>query len=242
LLPKIEPNSEFETTAAYNARVADAVKKASATLLIERAPNKDYLRYDADNRVMVVSTFAFTNEGFYWSSALPFYKDPAGKEVGLSGNIAAVVAQKQQIVGEYEATTLMGARFSVSSIASEITAIYDRRRDCSSFLQCGDLFPVNKEPNPYDVRDTKKFVEHRGMIGRIPLSPDAAKALKTDAKLIFVVHPRSPFLISGTHRPYKTTIDNPRDITEKYDIMIGNIECGLVADHAGKVYGAYSTK
>jgi hypothetical protein len=40
LLPKIEPKSEFETTAAYNARVADAVKKAPSTLLIERAPTK----------------------------------------------------------------------------------------------------------------------------------------------------------------------------------------------------------
>jgi hypothetical protein len=44
------------------------------------------------------------------------------------------------------------------------------------------------------------------------------------------------------HRPYKTSVDNPRDITEKYDVVVGNIECGLVADHAGKVYGAYSTK
>jgi len=38
------------------------------------------------------------------------------------------------------------------------------------------------------------------------------------------------------------SLDNPRDITEKYDVVIGNIERGLVADPAGKVYGAYSTK
>ena len=243
-LPNIEPKSEFETTAAYNARVADAVKKTPSTLSIERAPNKDYLKYDADNRVMVVSTFAFSNEAFYWSSALASYKDPAGKEVGLSGNIGAVVTQKQQIVGEYDATTMMGAKFSVSKIVSETTAIYDRRRDCSSVAiwDCGDLFPRNKIPNPYEFHDAAKTVEYQGTIGRIPLSPDAAKALKADAKLIFVVHPRPPFLISGTHRPYKTSLDNPRDITEKYDVMIGSIECGLVADDAGKVYGAYSTK
>src|SRR5947209_7837252 len=73
-LPKIEPKSEFEKTAAYNARVADATKKASSTLLIERTPNRDYLRYDADKGVMVVSTYAFSNEGFNWSSALASYK------------------------------------------------------------------------------------------------------------------------------------------------------------------------
>ena len=35
-----------------------------------------------------------------------------------------------------------------------------------------------------------------------------------------MVHPRPPFLISGTNRPYKTTIDNLRDITEKYDVIL----------------------
>lgn len=239
-LPKIEPKSEFETTAAANARVADAMKKASSTLLIERAPNRDYLKYDADKGVLVVSTYAFSNEAFNWSSALTSYKDPAGKGVGNFHGRAAVVTQKQQIVGEYEATTVMGVRFRVSNIASEITAVYDRQRDCPSY-DCGSLFPTNKEPNPYELRDAAKSVEHQGIVGRIALSPDAAKALKADAKLIFVVHPRPPFLISGTHRPYNTTIDNPRDITEKYDVMIGSIECGLVADNAGKVYGAYST-
>jgi hypothetical protein len=103
------------------------------------------------------------------------------------------------------------------------------------------LFANNKEPDPYELRDAAKSVEHKGIVGRIPLSPDTAKALKPIAKLIFVVHPRPPFIISGTHQPYKMTIDNPRDITEKYDVMIGSIQCGLVADDAGKVYGAYST-
>jgi hypothetical protein len=209
-LPKIEPKSEFETTAAYNARVADAVKKTPSTLLIERAPSMD-LKYDADNRVLVVSTYSFSNEAFYWSSALASYRDPAGKEVGLSGNIGTVVTQTQQIVGEYEATTIMGAKFSVSKIFWETTAIYDRRRDCSSIppWDCGNLFPKNKMPNPYEVHDAEKMVEYQNIIGRIPLSPDAAKALKADVKLIFVVHPRPPFLISGTHRPYKTSLDNP---------------------------------
>ncbi len=244
LLPKIEPKSEFETTAVYNARVADAVKKAPSTLLIERVPDRDYLKYDADKGVMVVSTYAFNNETFYWSSALASFKDPAGRWVSNLRKIAAVVTQKQQIVGEYKATTVMGVRFRVLNIASEITAIYDRQRDCSSLEDCGDLFPSNKEPNPYKfkVGEVANSVEHKGIVGRIPLLSDAAKTLKADAKLIFVVHPRPPFMISGTHRPYKTTIENPRDITEKYDVMISNIECGLVADHAGKVYGAYSTK
>jgi hypothetical protein len=243
LLPKIEPKSEFETTAACNARVADAVKKAPSRLLIERRPNRDYLRYDADKGVLVVSTYAFSNENFNWSSALASYKDPAGKGVsGLSGTVGAVVTRKEQIVGEYEATTMMGAKATVSKIVSEITAIYDRQRDCPSVLGCGSLFPDNKEPNPYELHDAAKSVEHKGIVGRIPLPPDTAKGLKATAKLIFVVRPRPPFLISGTHQPYKTTIDNPRNITEKYDVMIGSIECGLVADDAGKVYGAYSTK
>jgi hypothetical protein len=43
-LPKIEPKSEFETTAAYNARVADAMKKASSTLLIERSVASDAVK------------------------------------------------------------------------------------------------------------------------------------------------------------------------------------------------------
>ncbi|MBP2309682.1 hypothetical protein GBZ48_18205 [Azospirillum melinis] len=241
LLPKIEPKSEFETTAAYNARVAEAAKKAPRTLLIEREPNIQYLKYDADKGVLVVSTYAFSNEAFAWWSALSGYKDPAGKEVSYGGAIAAVVTQKQRVVGEYEATSKMGAKVSVANIDSETTAIFDRVRACKSY-GCDSLFPKNKEPNPYKMGDSMKSVEHEGIIGRIPMTPDTAKAFKANAKLVFVVHPRPPYLISGTHRPFKTTVDNPRDITDRYEVMTGDIECGLVADRSGKVYGAYSTK
>ncbi|WP_431858684.1 hypothetical protein [Azospirillum sp.] len=241
LLPKIEPKSEFETTAAYNARVAEAAKKAPQTLLIERAPNVEYLKYDADKEVLIVSTYAFSNEAFAWWSALSGYKDPNGKEVGLSDSIHAVVTQKQKVVGEYEATTKMGVKVNVTNIDSETTAIFDRTRACKSY-GCGSLFPKNKEPNPYKMGDSMKSVEHEGIIGRIPMPPDTAKALKANAKLIFMIHPRPPYLILGTHRPFKITVDNPRDITERFQVLTGDIECGLVADQAGKVYGAYSTK
>lgn len=240
-LPKIEPKSEYETTAAYNARVAEAAKKAPSTLLVERDPIIEYLRYDADKGVLVVSTYAFTNEPFGWWSALRGYKDPAGKEVGYSESVAAVVARKQTVVGEYEATSKMGVKVAVANIESETAAIFDRVRSCKSF-GCGSLFPKNKEPNPYKMGDSMKSVEHEGIVGRIPMPPDAAKALKANAKLIFVVHPRPPFLLAGEHRPFKTTVDNPKDVTDRYQVVIGDIECGLVADRAGKVYGAYSTK
>lgn len=241
LLPKIEPKSEFETTAAYNARIAEAAKKAPSILLIERSPILKYLRYDADKGVLVVSTYAFQNEAFAWWSALSGYKDPAGQEVGYTPVVAAVVTQKQIVVGEYEASSKMGAKVNVVNIDSETTAIFDRVRACKSY-GCGSLFPKNKEPNPYAMRDATKSVEHDGIIGRISMPPDLAKALKASAKLIFVVHPRPPYLISGKHRPFKITVDNPRDITETYDVLIADIDCGLVADQTGKVYGAYSTK
>jgi hypothetical protein len=240
-LPKIEPKSEFEVTAAYNARVAEAAKKAPFTLLIERAPIVENLRYDADKGELVVSTYAFHKEAFAWWSALSDYQDPAGKKVGYSDLVAAVVTQKQKVVGEYEATSTMGAKVNVVSIKSESTAIFDRVRVCESY-DCGSLFPKNKESNPYSMRDATKSVEHDGIIGRIPMPPDTAKALKANAKMIFVVHPRPPYLISGEHRPFNVTVDNPRDITETYDVLTAGIECGLVADQTGKVYGAYSTK
>ncbi|WP_395452485.1 hypothetical protein ACHMW5_04135 [Azospirillum melinis] len=161
--------------------------------------------------------------------------------MGYSESVAAVVTKKQSVVGQYEATSKLGAKVAVANVETETAAIFDRVRACKSF-GCGSLFPKNKEPNPYRMGDSMKSVEHEGIVGRIPMAPGVARALKANAKLIFVVHPRPPYLLSGTHKPFQTTVDNPRDITDRYQVMLGDIECGLVADRSGKVYGAYSTK
>ncbi len=224
-LGKLTPKGEFETTAQFEARRAASAGSIRGPLIIEKAPeDRKYLEYDADAQVLRLKSYAFHNTDLGTWNML--YAAGYNRKIpaSTSSNIDVAISSIDKVVGSHEAQNAYGAKAQIAEIERTIKGIFERE---ASFTD-RDLFPAAKD-SPY-------------VVGAIPLTPAEAMALKPTMRLAFVVVPKEPFLITGTHKVGKTTIANPREITERFSLLIADIQCGLALDRGGKVLGAYPTQ
>ena len=223
-LADLTPKDEFETTAQFTARRAAALRGVTTPLIIGKEPEESkYLKYDADAGVLRIITYAFHNRYIdYWSA---FYNAGMHNKIDVStdyyGNIAVVITISDKVSGKYVGTNAYGAKIEVTKIQRYTSAIFDREKS----LYNKELFP-NAANKPY-------------VVGEFGLSPAEAKRLKPQLKLAFVVTPKEPYFVTGSHKDGKTTVNNPRDITENFSVLVADFQCGLVMDVANKVLGAY---
>ncbi|MCW3836796.1 hypothetical protein ACFQ1E_12035 [Sphingomonas canadensis] len=216
----IAPKGEFETTAAYQARVAAA--GGGGPLIISKKPeDPKYFAYDADNQVLRVQSYAFHNTNIGWWEA--FYEaKPAGITASTMSNIAIVISQTEKANGTYRAQNSYGASTDVVKIDRTTYSIFEREAP----------------PGQYNVFDAEKD----GNLGSIPMDIATAQRTKPTLRIAFVVVPKAPYLVEGTHSVGRVTVSNPRDVTEHFKIMIADLQCGLLMDSVNKVLAAYPTR
>lgn len=217
-LGNVEPKGEFETTAAYQARVA-----ASGTgqpLIISKKPEgSSYFAYDADRQLLVIKSYAFHNTNMDWWSA--FYDaKPAGLKASTVYNKAIVISQTDKPNGSYTAQNSYGAKATIIKIDRTVKSIFESEGSYSD----RELFIGSAD----DV------------LGTLPMDVETARLTKPSLKIAFVVVAKAPFLVKGSHSVGKTTVSNPTDVTEHYNILIADMQCGLLMDGASKVLAAYS--
>jgi hypothetical protein len=215
--------SEFETTAQYEARRANALASAngkSLTIALEPTDRK-YFEYDADLQHLNIIKYAFDNIGFPAQDA--FYAAGFRDRIEVSDlfNLDLVVSEKDEEAGTYEASNAYGAKVQVQKINRTTEVVFQDKLEFSD----EGLFPnANKEPYS---------------LGYLELSPEQAKALKPSLKLAMSIVPKEPYLVSGTHLLAEATIRNPREVTQSFTILIADFQCGLVMDAENKVLAAY---
>ena len=223
-LANLTPRGEFETTAQFKARRAAELRGVTSPVLIRKAPESQvFFKYDADAGVLRIESraFDFTRMDL-WSA---FFSVGLHDSVHSLSNITVVITTSDKVVGSYEATNAYGAKVKVVEIQRKTSAIFDRKSD-----EIGaSLFPAAGK-KPY------------GVVGELVLPPAEAQRLKPQLKLAFVVTPKEPYLVTGSHKVGKTTVTNPRHIIEDFSVLVANIQCGLVMDGADKVLGAYATR
>ena len=100
------------------------------------------------------------------------------------------------------------------------------------------IFEAENPPGEHDLFVNKKGDE----LGSLPMDAATAQRIKPTLKIAFVVVPRAPFLVQGSHSVGKTTVTNPTDITEHFKIMIADLQCGLLMDNTNKVLAAYAIR
>lgn len=215
-VPKIAPKGEFETSAQYQARRTATLTGSAGTLLIRKTPeDRKYIVYDADAAVLNVQSYALDNSNM---SAWHIIYDAGYNNkipVDTLYNIDTVINQKDVPTGSYESQNAFGAKAHVTKITRTMDAIFDR------------------EAKNYEDR---LFTSE--LVAKVLASPTEAKLLKETMSFAFVVVPKDPYVIKGQHSVGKTTIDNPIDITERYTLLIGDIQCGLILDAGDKVIAA----
>lgn len=221
----LPPKGEFETTAAYEARKASALGAASGVLIIGKEPeDRKYFEYNADSQRLGIKSYAFDNTSFdAWKSfyAAGYY----GKiEVSTMGNIDAVISSVDKPNGTYEGSNSFGAKATIQKVHRTTTAIFE---GAGRPLNNG-LFP-QAEKSPYEVAS-------------LQLTPSEAQQLKPLLQVAFVVQPKEPFVVKGTRSVGETTIRNPIDVTEDFEVLVADFRCGLLLDGNNKVLGSYATR
>ena len=217
-LGNVEPKGEFETTSQYQARVA-AVGGSGPLIISKKPEGSEYFQYDADRQLLFIKSYAFHNTNMNWWSA--FYDaKPVGVTASTMYNNAIVISQAEKPNGSYAAQNSFGAKTNVVKIDRTMTSIFES--EASSYKN--RLF-VN---------------EADGVLGTLSMDVATAQRIKPSLKIAFVVVPKAPYLVQGSHSVGKTTISNPTDITEHYKILIADMQCGLLMDGDNKVLAAYA--
>ncbi len=225
-ISKLAPKGEFETTAQFQSRRTQALSSLPQTLVISKAPeDAKFFVYDADNQKLQIIRFAFSNQPFRLSRAFNAAGLYENIDVSTTDNIVAVISQVDVPTGTYAATNGYGATTDVLKVRRKSEVIFERRAE--DWRHSG-LFESADNP-PY-------------VTGELIMPPAEARRLKPSLKLAFVVSPKEPYVVTGTHNPYNTTLQDPREISEEFTILVADFRCGLVIDAASKVLGGFPTR
>ena len=216
--------SEYETTAAYEARLAAVNSTVPKQFIIQYQLNKEYLKYDADAGKLNVAAYAFRNINTDYSSVFgygtPFY----GKvKYDSYGNIDVVLSQTEKPVGQYEASNAYGAKATVTKVARTTQAVYERNADYDDDAFVGQVKGVGAQ------------------IGALPISVDEAKALKATATAALVIEPKWPYFAKG-QKSWDPTISNPTEITDDISVVVADIKCALLLNGSMQAVAAFSIK
>ena len=215
----MSPKGEFETTSAYQARIARATSSIPYPLIIAKEiESLEDITYDADSAMLRIQTYAIDNKGMDWSGAFGVAK-PMGIRAGYMYNIASVLSQVDKPVGTSEAQNAYGAKTTIIKVERTTNAIF------SSEARSFDEGIFGKREN--------------GHLGSIAMPPATAQLVKSKLRAAWVVRPKPPFLVQGVLRGRTPTIRNPFDVTENFRILIADFQCGLIMDGTNKVLAAF---
>lgn len=216
---------EYETSAAFEARVAAARGSMPETVIIPGMLSAKYLTYDADAGALKVQAYALRNANtsydYVFGYGRPYYEKVKYSTIG---NRDVVVFEKETATGSYLASNAFGARVRVTRITRLHQAIFE---------------------GPEGSYNERLFVDQQpgvdAWLGSIAMTIPEAQALKASGKVAFVVKPKWPYYAEGK-RSWEPTIDSPTDVTNPIQVIVGDIQCGLLLTAANRVVGAYATR
>ncbi|MBF0169397.1 MAG: hypothetical protein HQL45_17460 [Alphaproteobacteria bacterium] len=218
------PKGEFETTMDYNSRIEKKTGGNIRRMIIGKPiESRRFFEYDADGERLKIKQYAFTYQEIDLFSAIYGGGLPDKININPFKSFGAVISSSDKKTGYYSASNSFGVRTSVVSIERTVKAIVDPDTNNSySLFPSADLSP--------------------NIVGELMLSPSEARQLKPKLNLAFVVIPKEPFVLNGVHNPGEVTLNNPQSVTERFTILVADIQCGLVLDGSNKVLGAYMTR
>lgn len=222
-LPTVK--GEYETTPAFEKRVADAISSITGPAIVEIPIQRSYITYDADSRRLDIQSYAFANGTTRYSGVFgygtPFYEKI---KYGVSDNIDIVLPSEETHDGNYMGTNAMGVKVRVTKVKRFTKVIFEREG------QSGEsLFP--------------NLIEHDSpVLSFNDVTPDIAKKVKETSRAAIVYMPKTPYFAAGKFPWGDPTIENPKDIDETIEVAIGDIQCALFLNSSGVVYGAIPTR
>ncbi len=207
------PKDEFETSAAYQARLDAAAEKLSGETFIRIVPDYKHVTYDADIQKFVISTYAIQNLGFFFPDDMQGLIKP-----GYEGSHSLVVEQTIKPTGTFEASNSYGAKTTVPKVDEQNYVVYDKPKKSSN--EQTFVGPQKSEYGPPTLE--------------LAVPVEQARTLKDKIGFALLVKPRAPFFRSGvTVRSAKITDPSETSITT--NLIVADIKCAVITDDAGMV-------
>ena len=212
---------EFETSAAFNKRKADAEAAfARRDYISTVAPWTGSMQYDADLQKLKVSQYAWmlTSTGFrtifvegnkYGVPAVGF--DTVTHGLGLEEIFV--------LGGSYIGTNVYGARTTVSSSNNKIYSVFDRVAKSGEETWQLDYGPSGK-PTLEDYDPGGVYID---------ATPERAKALKETIQFAVEFTPKRPYTSEGADR-ISPTLQTPVSATSNVHTIFADIRCVLILD------------
>ena len=219
--------SEYETTAAYNARMEQARRSLPSQLIIPTSIQRNSISYNADSQILSVDKYV----GLPYPSAR--YDDAKTRSgdtlANLLGTASGYSFENKSLVltysavktGSYTASNAFGVSARVTQYAETTTAIFS-----------------GVEPRPYSSGQLPEIDSYV----RLKASPAEAKAARMTIRSAIVIDPKPPFYVAGNIDPVTPTLEgrtlySPR----KLRVLVGDIRCTLYMKGDGTVIAATGT-
>lgn len=225
-MPKIPKKDEFETTAQYNARVAESGAKAPTGPMfinLEAQFKSSYLQYDADRSVFSISAFDFN--GGYFNSSLSGFRGPYKSSSYKERLVGVLVSRNVELEDSYTATNGYGAKVEVQK---RIISKYE-------LVEGNKKFKFNQSA----LWDGKSI----GEVGTLAVPPELARDIKQRLKSAVMFIPKEPFIIKNISFGSSPTRKSPYKDTIITSALVGDIKCAVIYDNAdNSVQWAYATR
>ena len=218
--------AEYETTPAFDERVAAARAKIPQKFVIRGMLDSQYLKYDADVHSLKVGEYALNNYLASYSGIFGYGQPLYGKVEysAAGGNRDVVVYDHEVAAGSYVGGNALGARARVVRSIRITQALFESKSS---------------------IYDERLFVsQSKGSgseIGNINMTINEAKSLKASGKVAFVAEPKWPYFAQGMHYT-NPKFDNPIDIENPTQVIVADIQCGLILTAANRVVAAFATR
>ncbi|KTE27489.1 hypothetical protein ATE69_05510 [Sphingopyxis sp. H071] len=216
----VAPKGEFETSDAYQARLASS--GGSGPLIIsKKIEGAQYLAYNADAGAFEVKSYLFDNTNFSaWDTF--YYAKVTSPKASTMGNLDVTISSSEVETGTYSAQNGFGAKTTVTKITRTEKAIF--------------------EGEPARYNDNLFISDKDAVVGRVPMSVAEAQAFKPQAKIAIVAVPKLPYVVRATYPYGDTTISNPTDVTVNATVLVADIQCGLLMNGTNQVVAAFPTR
>ncbi len=217
---------EFETTAQFEARKAQANITPIDMAIIQTTVDRKDIKYDADNSQFTIVVYAWDNIGINWSEALSPAKSK-GLEYGYYGNHGIVLKQIDTFGKQYQASNAYGASTTVTEMTETSYAVFDRKSD----LMGGPKWVTDFETQT-KIAGTEITVDAPAV--GVPVPINRAKIIKDKLNVAIAVRPKGIKAVEGLGS-FSATISNPYDKREVNRTVIADILCAIITDGSGKV-------
>ena len=231
--------SEYETTKEFEARGREAMNHEMVTTphLLRATYFPDNLTYVAEREEFIIKQYAWANLRADWDCVFGGWgiydgkqlaKNPWGiEEISGFAPVQGVgLISDERVMGTYTASNAMGATAEVTEIERNVYAVFDEK-----------IPPVHgssMDPSRESWKCELKSGQFDTCSVRLSVEREKARSLKEGLSVGIVARPKPPLAATGTMR-WTPKMQNPRDITAHYRVIVADILCAVLSGPDGRI-------